>query len=253
MPARDRASPDRVGAAGGGGISLPHRGVVHETDDVAKLPEISEVELRFVEEYAKDKIAVRAALAAGLAPKYGAAAEAASQLLKKPEIKTWVKHVLKVQAKRINTDIPDIVKEWAILGKSDLDDYALDDKGRVTTRPGVPRSALRAVKKVRLTRTETLKGSGEGARIVVETKADIELHDKAGPLKALYEHFHGPLPGEPTAATAGLEFMGRLAALIASRQPAPGAAGGDGGGVQGGDAVDAEPRPAERRVPEQGG
>lgn len=215
---------------------------------MAGLPEISAEHMRFVEEYTKDRNGTRAAFAADLSATYFGAAQAARTLLKNPQIRAAVKHVFGVQARRLRTELPDIIREWAILGRSDLDDYALDAEGRVTTVPGVPRAALRAVRKVKLTRTETLRGTGEGSRIVVETRADIELHDKAGPLKALYEHFHGALPGEQGATES--DALGRLAALVNARRPVPDRAGGGGGGPGAGAAVDPAAGAAEPGVPQ---
>lgn len=162
------------------------------------LPEITADDLRFVEEYCKDRNAVRAGLAAGLSASYGAAAEKASQLLKKPEIAAWVKRVFRLQSRRLKTELPDIIREWAVMGTSDLTDYVVDDKGRLTTAPGVPRVALRAVKRVKQTRT--LRLSGKGDELVEETRTEIELHDKAGPLAKLYDHLHGVLPGDQKPA-----------------------------------------------------
>lgn len=160
------------------------------------VPPLSAQEQRFVEEFAKDKIQVRAALAAGLSGDYFAAAQAARLLLKKPQIRAAVKYVLKTQERRLRMGVPDVVREWAILGRSDLDDYQLTDDGRITTRPGVPRSALRAVKRVKVTRTERLTGRGDAQELTVEYRAEIELHAKEGPLAKLHEHLHGVLPGE---------------------------------------------------------
>ena len=182
-----------------------------------RLTDLTPEQQRFVEEYAKDKNQVRAALAAGLSESYFAAAQAARSLLKNPQIRASVRYVLRLQAKRLKTEVPDVVREWAILGKSDLDDYELTPDGRLTTRPGVPRSALRAVKKVKLTRTERLTGRGDGQELTVEHKAEIELHAKEGPLAKLYEHLHGVLPGEVKAEGMSIADAIRLRDELARR------------------------------------
>lgn len=163
-------------------------------------PEIAAEELRFVEEYVKDRNATRAALAAGLADSYFPAAMAATRLLKTEKVAAWVKHLFRLQARRLKTEVPDVVREWAVMGKSDLTDYAVDDKGRLTTAPGVPKVALRAVKKFRQVRTEKLHNE----TLTVETRTEIELHDKPGALAKLYEHLHGVLPGETPPPAGGL-------------------------------------------------
>jgi hypothetical protein len=210
--------------------------------------DLSPQEQRFVEEYCKDKNQVRAALAAGLSSTYFGAAQAARVLLKNPQIRTAVRRVFAVQSRRLKTEIPDVVREWAILGKSDLTDYVVDDDGRVTTAPGVPRSALRAVKKVKQTRTERL--DRQSNELVVELKTEIELHGKDGPLAKLYEHF-GAVPGEEKAG-ANVELAATLAALLAARLPAGGGPGGTAGPVPGGPAVGAEPGAAGPGVPVPG-
>jgi hypothetical protein len=163
-------------------------------------PEIAAEELRFVEEYVKDRNATRAALAAGLADSYFPAAVAASRLLRNEKVAAWVKHLFRLQARRLKTEVPDVVREWAVMGKSDVTDYVVDGEGRVTTAPGVPRIALRAVKKVKQLRTEKLHNDV----LTVETRTEIELHDKVTPLTKLYEHLHGVLPGEAAAPAGGM-------------------------------------------------
>jgi phage terminase small subunit len=202
------------------------------------LPVLTPQEQTFVEEYAKDRNQVRAALAARLSESYFAAAQAARALLKKPQIRTAVKYVLKQQARRLKTEVPDVVREWAVLAKSDVTDYVVTGEGEVTVRPGVPRSALRAVKKVKQTRTERLSGAPGSQELTVEIRTEIELHAKEGPLGRLYEHLHGVLPGE-SPKEIPVEVAARLLAL-AGRTGVPAVA----------DAVGAEPGAAEPRVPE---
>ncbi len=184
------------------------------------VPSLTPQQQQFVLEYCKDKNQVRAALAAGLSDDYFAASTAAKRLLKTVEIRTAIKAVFRVQAKRLKTEVPDIVREWAILGKSDLDDYEVDADGRLRTRPGVPRSALRAVKRVKQTRTERLTGRGDNQVLTVEIKTEIELHGKEGPLKDLYAHLHGVLPGEKKEQAA-VEAVTALLATLGARQPQP--------------------------------
>lgn len=164
------------------------------------LPEISAAELRFVEEYCKDRNGTRAALAAGLTADPARAADVAHDAARKPDIKVWIRHVFRLQARRLKTEVPDVVREWAVMGKSDITDYTVDDKGRVDVLPGVPRVALRAVKKVKTTRTMRLSGKGEDAALVEEVRVEIELHDKNTPLAKLYDHLHGALPGDAKPA-----------------------------------------------------
>jgi phage terminase small subunit len=182
-------------------------------------PELTPQEQRFVEEFCKDRNQVRAALEAKLSTSYSAASNAAHRMLENPRIREAIKYVLRVQAKRLNMTVPDVVREWAILGKSDLDDYTVDGDGRVTVRPGVPRSALRAVKKVKQTRTEKLTGRGDRQELTVEIKTEIELHGKETSLSKLHEHFHGVLPGEvKQAGGIPIEYAIEFAEYLAAKR-----------------------------------
>jgi hypothetical protein len=214
------------------------------------LPEISAEHLRFVEEYVRDRNIVRAALAAGLSANYKSAAELGRRLLEDVGIRAWVRHVFNVQARRLKTAVPDVVREWAILGKSDLDDYVVGPDGRLTTAPGVPRSAMRAVKKFKQVRTERLRGD----TLTVETRTEIELHDKGGPLKALYDHLHGPLPGEtPDGLPSALDTLAEVAAEVMAADPQPGPPGGTEGEATGKPAVGAQAGTAGSGLPQPGG
>lgn len=214
----------------------------------APLPELTPQQQQFAEEYAKDKNGVRAALAVGLSTSYQAACEAASQLLRKPEMRQALRRIWGIQAKRIKTAVPDIVREWAVIGTSDVTDYVVGEDGKLGVAPGVPKAALRAVKKIKQTRSEHVK-PGE---TVVEVRTEIELHDKLAALAKLHDHLHGVLPGEDRA-NANVELAARLAALLAARQPAAVGPGVPGGPVPGGEPVGAEPGAAGGGVPESGG
>ena len=206
-------------------------------------PELSAQQLAFVQEYAKDRNGVRSALAAGLADTYSAANEQARTLLQNPAIKYWLRRVWNTQKRRLKTGVPELVREWATLGLSDLTDYVVTDDGRLSVAPGVPRSALRAVKKFKQTRTSRLTDGGDG--LVEEVRTEIELHGKEGSLKALYDHLHGPLPGEDKGEVS-VETVTRILAAAGARQLQPGGTGT----APAGDAVVPQPRTAEPGVPQ---
>jgi phage terminase small subunit len=215
---------------------------------MADLPvDVSAEHVRFCEEYCKDRNGTRAALAAGLASERIRAANVASELLRKPYIRDLVRRVFREQARRLKTGVPDLVREWAVLGKSDLTDYVVAADGRLDVAPGVPRSALRAVKKVKQTRTERLSGE----TLTVETKTEIELHGKEGPLAKLYEHLHGVLPGEGTNDDAA-RVLSAVDAYLAARLARPGGGGGGAGDAQAGPPVDEPAGGAGGGVPESG-
>jgi phage terminase small subunit len=190
------------------------------------IPQLTPQQQTFCEEYAKDKNGVRAALAAGLSETYFAASVTASRLLKTVEIRTAIRRILKIQAKRLKTEVPDVVREWAIIGRADVTDYVTDQDGKVTTAPGVPKAALRAVKKVKQTKTERLKDS----ELTVVTVTEIDLHDKLSALSKLFEHLHGVLPGEkPSGGGIPIEYAVEFAEFVAARNAARAAAVGASG------------------------
>lgn len=200
----------------------------------------------FCEEYAKDKNGVRAALAAGLSPTYFGAATAAKNLLKNSQIRTAIRHILKIQAKRLKTEVPDVVREWALIGRADVTDYVTDGAGKLAVAPGVPKVALRAVKKVKQTKTERLKGD----ELTVTTVTEIDLHDKLGALSKLFEHLHGVLPGEQQQGGGGggvpIEYAIEFAQFLAAKRAVSGV-------VPGNVPVVPEDRPAEPSAPQPGG
>jgi hypothetical protein len=144
------------------------------------LPEISEAELRFVEEYCKDKNGTRAALAAGVSTTYQGARQAASKVL----------------------------RNWMLAATTDLTYFEVTADGRLTTAPGVPREYLRVVRKMKQTRTEF------GGK--VEVKTEIELRDPFGPETKLMEHY-GELPPEPSGGGMTIEDAVRLRDALARR------------------------------------
>lgn len=200
------------------------------------LPEISEQEMLFVQEFVKDRNKVRAGLAVGLSPTYQGASKAAQKLLQKSPIKAWIKHLLRQQAKALKFKPSKVLRNWMLASQADPTLYAVDGDGKLTTAPGVPREFLRCVRKVRQTRTEKL---GADNKLTVEYKTDIELRDPFGPECKLMEHY-GELAAETTPAGATVEQLVRaLAELGQHRGAGPEAA-----------PVGAEPRPAESGVPE---
>lgn len=160
------------------------------------LPEISEVELRFVEEYCKDRNGTRAAFAAGLSSTYQSARQAAYKLLTNDDIKAWVRHLLRRQARAVKFSPSRVTRNWMLAATADLTYFEVTADGKLTTAPGVPREYLRAVRKIKQTRTERL---GRDNELAVETRTEIELRDPFGPETKLMEHF-GELPAESTQA-----------------------------------------------------
>jgi hypothetical protein len=191
------------------------------------LPQLSELHFRFVEEYVHDKNGTRAALAVGLGGTYQSARQTASALLTNPDIKRWVKHLLNQQSKALKFKPSKVLQNWMLAATANLTYFEVNAAGKLDTVPGVPKRYLRAVRKWKYLRTEALNDANE---LVIETKAEIELRDPFGPEQKLMEHY-GELVAEGHGdATAALDALARLDALLASRQPRPEPSEGDAGG-----------------------
>lgn len=169
---------------------------------MAALPELSEQQLLFVQEYVKDRNGTRAALAVGLSPTYFGAAQTAKKLLKNGQIRAWVKHLLNRQAKALKFAPSKVTRNWMLAATADLTYFEVGPDGKLTTAPGVPREYLRAVRKVRQTRTERL---GQDNTLVIEYRTDLELRDAFGPEQKLMEHF-GAAPGEGVGQVRDVEL-----------------------------------------------
>jgi len=189
------------------------------------LPEISEKEMRFVEEYCSDRNVVRSAMAAGYSITYQGAADAGRKLLKKSEIKSWVKYVLRRSANMLKFRSTDVIKSWQRARLSHLNLFVLNEvTGRVETAPGVPLEYIQTVRKAEFTTREIPRG--EDLEPLIERKVKIELRDPFGPECKLMEHFgelvKDDINGESGGnAVAGLDILGRVAALIAGRITGP--------------------------------
>lgn len=169
---------------------------------MASLPEISEQQMLFVQEYVKDRNGTRAALAAGLSDSYQAARKAACVLLTNGNIRAWVKSLLRRQAKALKFAPSKVTRNWMLAATADLTYFEVGPDGKLTTAPGVPREYLRAVRKVRQTRTERL---GQDNTLVIEYRTDLELRDAFGPEQKLMEHF-GAAPGEGVGQVRDVEL-----------------------------------------------
>lgn len=99
--------------------------------------------------------------------------------------------------------MPAILREYAIIAKSDLDHYETDAEGNIRVKPGVGKAATRAVRKKKVTQRQVY--SKDGDLVSDTTVTDIELHDKLHALDQLKKH----LGEEAEAMPAG----GRAASL----------------------------------------
>ncbi len=143
---------------------------------------LSDAHRKFVAAYIERPNATQAAIRAGYSPL--TASEQASHLLGQPNIQAAIQ-AWRERCERVSLIKAEHVRrEWALMVFSDITDYVVNEAGDVDVKPGVDRSALRAVQSVEL--TTTTRGQGEAA--VTERKVKLKLWDKPGPTRDLAKH-----------------------------------------------------------------
>jgi phage terminase small subunit len=152
---------------------------------------------RFAEEYLVDLNATRAALRAGYSAK--GAEVRGSELLRNRKVAAKIDGLKRERSERTRVTADRVLRELAVLAFSSIEDYALDDDGRIVLRPGAEPDALRAVRRIRFKkrpvaailprrrhRATTCKCKSPPAQVEVET--DICLWDKLAALKLCMDH-----------------------------------------------------------------
>ena len=223
---------------------------------------LSEQEMKFCLEYLRDHNGTRAALAANYATTPAAAAVASTRLLNKRKIIDHINSVREEFSLRYKRDMESVLFELSLIGHSDIEEYTLDPKGKVEVTPGSHPAARRAVRKKRVTTTQTVDTRPDGTvRRRQRTVGVIELHDKLKALKILHDHFKaleqkkadGTATTDADRAAAGADLLVRLGAILQAGGPDPGPAVGPTGGGAEGQPVDAVPGAADGGVSQPGG
>lgn len=106
----------------------------------------------FVREYLVDLNAAQAAVRAGYSRKY--AFKQGHRLLTDefPHVQAAIERAMRARAQRVQLKGDAVLRELALLCRSDVTDYVVGDDGRLTVREGRPRAAMRAVASVKHTR-----------------------------------------------------------------------------------------------------
>jgi phage terminase small subunit len=171
---------------------------------------------RFVAEYLIDLNATQAAVRAGYSPKV--AYRQGFENLRKPQVEAALTEAMAARAQRVELSADAVLREIALVSRSNIQDYAIDDYGEVSLRPGAPPEAMRAVQSLRKKILHTEQG------ICYET--EIKLHPKNAALRMAAEHLgllhppaavltdirilvqYAPTPGEvsPPPPTQGMEI-----------------------------------------------
>lgn len=110
----------------------------------------------FVAEYLRDLNALKAAERAGYSTR--GSKSAGEQLLQQPHVRAAVDAALAERAKRLQLSADDVLVELAIIGRSDVRWFVVDDDGNLALAEGAPDHAWRAVQSVKTTDRMTEAG-----------------------------------------------------------------------------------------------
>jgi phage terminase small subunit len=146
------------------------------------LPDINEAQSVFVEQFMVDLNATRAYRIAYPACKSNAAARVGGCEMKKDaDVGLHIRYALWERSQRTLVDADDIVRELAIVAKSNIANYQVDDDGWVEVRPGVPPEAMKAVAGIERTVSYDKEGN---KRVTVK----FRLHPKMEATRQIGEH-----------------------------------------------------------------
>ncbi len=138
---------------------------------------------RFVDEYLVDLNATQAAIRAGYSERTARAI--AAENLTKPDIRTAVDAAMAERAERTKITQDQVIQELAILLKSDVRHFQIDDEtGALVLTDGAPDSAWRAVSSVKHRRIVT--GRGEDRETTYEV--EFRLWDKPAAARLAGQH-----------------------------------------------------------------
>lgn len=122
--------------------------------------------------------------------------QTAAALKRDPRVKAIVEAILEERAGETRIKAALALEELALVMKSDLSHYRIDDAGHVRVKPSAPPGAMRAVASIKRKRREIPQGKGEAPIVIYET--ELRLYDKnaaignalkhLGLLKDLHEH-----------------------------------------------------------------
>lgn len=151
---------------------------------------------RFVEEYLVDLNATQAAVRSGYSPR--TALQQGPRLLTYPAVVTAIAERKAVRSERVGFTAEEVLKELALLVKSDVRDFTMDEKtGELALRAGVPDEAWRSVASVKRRVRIVPQKDGEP---IIERDMEVRLWDKNAAIEKAMKHlgmFHSD--GEPPA------------------------------------------------------
>lgn len=157
-----------------------------ETDALAQLAEAWGVlpkQMLFAMEYLKDLNGTRSAVRAGYSPR--SASQAASGLLTHPKVSLFLAEAMRQRGARLNMDGDAVLRELSVVARSDVRDFLVNHKGKLTLRRGADDLAWRAVSSVKHRVKRMQLSNGEHAII---REVEVRLWPKVDALRLLREH-----------------------------------------------------------------
>lgn len=123
--------------------------------------------------------------------------------MQKPAIRDAIREQQSARSARVQLAADDLLEELAVIVKSDVRHFLVDDDGTLTLRDGVPDRAWRAVSSVKhKIRTFT----DDDGRTETNREIEFRLWDKNTAIKTAREHLGltGAPPVEPHAQAAAI-------------------------------------------------
>lgn len=136
---------------------------------------------QFCREYLIDHNATQAAIRSGCSPR--SADVTAARWLGKASVQDRIRTLTEAQSKRLELKADDILRELLLIAQSDVEDYTIDDSGRLVT---ADRKKTRAVSSVKR-KIRRIVGT-DGSKKVEEIETEIKLWPKVEALKLLGQH-----------------------------------------------------------------
>lgn len=138
---------------------------------------------QFVREYLVDLNATQAAIRAGYSPR--TARRQASDLLAKPDIAAAVQAGQAARAERVQFSADEVLRELAILLRSDVRQFAVGNDGALMLAEGAPDDAWRAVASVKHKILEIPQKDGDP---MFRREIEFRLWDKNAAIEKAMKH-----------------------------------------------------------------
>lgn len=126
----------------------------------------------------------RAALEAGWPE--ATAKQRATEMLRDPDIGAAISAAQGARARRVKLTADRVLRELAYVALSNIDNFTLDEHGKIVPREDVSPAVMRSVKSIKY-RTEYVKDKSSGDETTVQT-AELTLWSKTEALKSAMSH-----------------------------------------------------------------